>query len=678
MKTKKLSWKIAKIVVLTVAIVSCALVVYYQTRVVSLIYQQAEENLKNEMSAKVGEYNLPFVDSMYVVRSMRNFAEANFNPSAYRANAADYFENVFQPYMEPFAINTVLRSDFIAAAYFAVYYQLAGTQNYVNEVYVVSDGYGGYEVGEPYAYEDYDPNSGVDMDWFFGAFNSGAPFWSETYPDEYSGGTYVSFAEPVIVNGEKVGIVGIDISVETISELVSSYSIYDTGFGLMRDRFDFFETKNFISNLSPAERQRLISASDAVATGEIFTVTLNSTRFVGIAGTLVNDYGVFILVPKSEYDAYPIFSTVRMAILFPFIFALVFIICYFVGKKISEPIVIISEHLQIIANGDYSKELPQSVLSIPDETGNLARVSHDLRIRLAYLTARVKTISECNLTETVELAFNGDIAGIALNDTLNTLNKMFSNLNIMSQELLSESANLANGSNLLSDGCSEQSKAVEELMRVMNNIVANNQENVVMLAEALKIESTVKKDAEAGDENMKHLSETVREINEASKGIHKILKAIEDIAFQTNILALNAAVEAARAGQHGKGFAVVAEEVRNLAAKSAEAAKETAHLVGVSTQKAEAGEQLAIITAESLSKIIKGIDETENIIKRIEANSHKSDSDISIMNKDLTIVSDITGRTASTAEETAAMSDEMNGQANSLRDIVSVFRIKNR
>jgi methyl-accepting chemotaxis protein len=116
--------------------------------------------------------------------------------------------------------------------------------------------------------------------------------------------------------------------------------------------------------------------------------------------------------------------------------------------------------------------------------------------------------------------------------------------------------------------------------------------------------------------------------------------------------------------------------VRNLAGKSAEAAKETAQLVGVSTQKAEAGEELAAITANSLSKIIDGINQTEEIIKQIGANSHKNDADISLMNKDLSIVSDITQRTASTAQETAAMSEEMNGQANSLKDIVSVFRIK--
>jgi methyl-accepting chemotaxis protein len=253
---------------------------------------------------------------------------------------------------------------------------------------------------------------------------------------------------------------------------------------------------------------------------------------------------------------------------------------------------------------------------------------------------------------------------------------MFMDLNEMAEQLQSEATNLSDGSNTLSSGCSEQTQAVSELMDAMEYLVKNNNDSMTMLSEALEIESVVKIDARTGDENMQKLATTVREINEASKGIHKILKAIEDIAFQTNILALNAAVEAARAGQHGKGFAVVAEEVRNLAAKSALAAKETAQLVGVSTRKAEEGEELTIVTAESLSKIIEGINKTEDIIGRIEQNSHKNDDNISTMNKDLNIVSGITQKTASTSEQTAAMAQELLGQADELRAIVSVFRIK--
>ncbi|MDR2531343.1 MAG: methyl-accepting chemotaxis protein [Oscillospiraceae bacterium] len=677
MKFKKISRKIALIIAVTVVTVAGTTSGIFQARLSLRLNQYSQEILRNEITAKTGDYNLPFTDAIYIVKSVRNFVESYFDTNAYRSDPEGYFENEVRPVMSGFIFNIVKSSDFINGAYFSLNPKLSGNQ-FIGEIFFERDEDGNIIEEEPYPYEEYLDENSEDMEWFFGAFNSGRPYWTNPYEDFVSGEIVISFSEPIVVNGETIGIAGIDIDINDIKDMISNYVIYSSGFALLKHQYDFFETNNFIIGLSALERESLIAAADSVNNGDIFEISLNGASYMGIRDSLINDFSVFILVPKNEYNSENIESLIRFAILFPSIFVIVLFLSFFVGKSISKPIVIVSEHLETIASGDYSAPLSQKILEIPDEIGTLARVSHNLRLRLAYLTARVKTISECNLTETVELAFNGDVAGIALNDTLKTLNEMFLNLNIIAEELQSESANLADGSNTLSEGCLEQSKAVNELIDIMDNIVNSNKDNVVMLEEALKIESMVKNDARAGDDNMKKLSETVREINEASKGIHKILKAIEDIAFQTNILALNAAVEAARAGQHGKGFAVVAEEVRNLAAKSAEAAKETAHLVGVSTRKAEAGENLAVITAESLSKIISGINKTEEIIKKIEMNSHKNDSDISLMNKDLNIVSDITQRTASTAEETAAMSDEMNGQANSLRNIVSVFKIKKK
>jgi methyl-accepting chemotaxis protein len=673
MRHKKLSWKIALIIALTVFIVSGALSTIFQIRIITRINEYMEESLRNEISTKAGEHNLPFTDSIYIVKSLRNFAEANFDTDAYRRDAEGYFNREIVPIMEQFVVNTVMRSYFIDGAFFSLHHELSGNR-YIGEIFVVRDGYS-YILEEPYPYEEYITDGGACMEWFFGAFNSGLPYWTEVY-EEIDGEFYVSYVEPVIVNGERVGVVGVDISIYSIKELIGEYQIFDSGFALIRDQFNFFETNDFILDLPSGEKERLVAAANSVNDGNIFETMLGGTSYIGIRNRMVNNYELFILVPKSEYNAENVASTLRFVFLFFPILAVIFVASFFIGKSISKPIITVSEHLGTIASGDYSESLPQSILDIPDETGHLARVSHDLRLRLAYLTDNVKAIAEHDLTGTVKLAFDGDVAGIALNDTIETLNNMFSKFNIMADELQSESAGLAGGSNMLSDGCMEQTKAVDELMNVMNNIVTNNKETVLMLGEALEIERIVKSDAHAGDENMRKLSETVREINDASKGIHKILRSIDDIAFQTNILALNAAVEAARAGQHGKGFAVVADEVRNLAAKSAEAAKETAQLVGVSTQKAEAGQDLVVITAESLSKIISGIDKTEDIIKQIEGNSHKNDADISMVSKELGIVSDITQRTASTAEETAAMSEEMKAQANSLKEIVSVFKIK--
>jgi len=174
---------------------------------------------------------------------------------------------------------------------------------------------------------------------------------------------------------------------------------------------------------------------------------------------------------------------------------------------------------------------------------------------------------------------------------------------------------------------------------------------------------------------MSSMSSAMEEINQSGQNISKIIKVIDEIAFQTNLLALNAAVEAARAGQHGKGFAVVAEEVRNLAARSAKAAAETAQLIEGSVEKTQNGNEIAGRTSSALEEIVEGITKVSDLVGEIAAASNEQAQGINQVNQGLGQIDTAIQQNTATAEESAAAAEEMSSQAGQLQHMLSRFKL---
>lgn len=256
------------------------------------------------------------------------------------------------------------------------------------------------------------------------------------------------------------------------------------------------------------------------------------------------------------------------------------------------------------------------------------------------------------------------------------LNEVMSNFNTASEQVASGSRQVSASSMALSQGATEQASSIEELTASIEEISTQTMLNAQNASQANELAEAAKENAIQGNQQMKEMLQAMEEINNASGNIFKIIKVIDEIAFQTNILALNAAVEAARAGQHGKGFAVVAEEVRNLAARSANAAKETTAMIEGSMKKVEGGTKIANETALALNKIVEGVSKATKLVAEIATASNEQALGISQVNQGIMQVSSVIQTNSATSEESAAASEELSSQAELLREQVSKFKLR--
>ncbi|MCB9587717.1 MAG: PAS domain S-box protein [Polyangiaceae bacterium] len=286
-------------------------------------------------------------------------------------------------------------------------------------------------------------------------------------------------------------------------------------------------------------------------------------------------------------------------------------------------------------------------------------------------------LADGNLTLYVTEQYRGDHAALkeALNNSLNGLNNLLSQVSDSSNMISRSSTEVAASAQGLSQGASEQAATVEEISSQITQITEQTRQNAENATQANALARAARDGAQEGDKQMTQMVEAMGGIEEASNNISKIIKVIDEIAFQTNLLALNAAVEAARAGVHGRGFAVVAEEVRNLAARSASAAKETTELIEGSIKKVSSGTVIANQTAGALAAIVRDVGKVSDLVAEIAAASNEQADAITQANVGLDQINAVTQRNSATAEESAAASQEMLGQVEKMQQMLGEFTL---
>ncbi len=351
--------------------------------------------------------------------------------------------------------------------------------------------------------------------------------------------------------------------------------------------------------------------------------------------------------------------------------ALLALIILYIVTSMTRPVTAIVEMVQELEKGnfDYKIKIPEQQ---NDEIGKIARALNSLSKTMKHeILAAFDALASGDLTFESHGVIQNPLA-----KTNEALNRVMSQIKRASGEIDTAATEIANTSQSLSQGVIGQAASLEQMASSLNEVTAQTETNADNAEQANQLTTEAMETAEQGQTQMQEMIAAMSEIDTAGQNISKIIKTIDEIAFQTNLLALNAAVEAARAGQHGKGFAVVAEEVRNLAARSAKAAAETAELIAGTVEKTQNGSIVADKTANHLKNIVDVINKAKSIAAEIAAASRQQAQKVKDINDGISRMSDVNQQNTAISEESAAAAEELSGQAAQLDEMLKSFTLK--
>lgn len=326
-----------------------------------------------------------------------------------------------------------------------------------------------------------------------------------------------------------------------------------------------------------------------------------------------------------------------------------------------------------ISEGKISVDLKR--ISGKSETSILQNSFCDLLDTFKDQADTIKKLSDGDLSITVTPKSEYDVIGNALNALINENHNAFSSMSLASDQIAQGSYQIADASKNLADGATQQASAIEQITASVSEIADKSKNNATEVADVQKLIMEADSAIHSANDKMHEMFGAMKEIKSGSEDIQKIIKVIDDIAFNTNILALNASVEASRAGEHGKGFVVVAEEVRNLAGRSAEASKQTADMIEDSINRVQKGVALADDTRNALQTISELVEKITESGSSIAKASDEQAISASQIDNALMQISQITQTNSATSEECAAASEELSAQTRTLNSQIAKFRL---
>lgn len=428
-----------------------------------------------------------------------------------------------------------------------------------------------------------------------------------------------------------------------------------------------------------AVHRRALDGEQGVEAVKIYGKT-NYIGYAPIEGS--NGWSFAILAPESDF-----MGVANVCVLIAVVLCIVAAVITVInsgrmGKKIGDPVALCTERLKLLSEGDLSSPVPQ--INTADETRVLADATEqlvgDMNSIISDIGRMLDSMANGNFNVSSSCGdgvYKGDFHVLieSVNEINHKLSHTLSQINSSADMVSSGSEQVSGGAQGLAQGATEQASSIEQLTSTVENIAAKVEDTTAHCVDGQRLTDEAAEHIVEASQCMDKLTAAMQDINEASNEISRIIKAIEDIAFQTNILALNAAVEAARAGEAGKGFAVVADEVRNLASKSSEAAQETTALIERAVSAIENGKGITEQTAAAVSDVAKRSEEVRSIVAQIaEASTVQSDM-IAQVTQGMEQISGVVQTNSATAEESAAASEELSSQALTLKKLVGEFTL---
>lgn len=466
---------------------------------------------------------------------------------------------------------------------------------------------------------------------------------------------------------------------ETFAQYTSSLITDETDRKMIQDAQS--EWNEYLEN-----HDRMLALSRENKTDEAMEIVLNTITLYDDVSDLLLDVVEYNKegAEEANRNGDRLYSQAgRIVIIALFVIAVLSILtAVYIIRSINSPVRELDGVARKIAEGDLDQNI---TYKSKDELGTLAvnfnKTVGRLRNYVSYINEIsnvLRQIAGGNLVFDLTLNYEGEFAKVkqALEEISHSLNDTLGQINQAADQVSSGSDQVSSGAQALSQGATEQASSIEELAATINEISAQVKDTAANANEVRQQTDQTGDQVATSNEQMQEMIAAMTEISDKSGQISRIIKTIEDIAFQTNILALNAAVEAARAGEAGKGFAVVADEVRNLASKSSEASKSTAALIEGTVQAVEKGTEIANATADSLFAVVESTKGVVSSVDKIASAADQQAESIAQVTLGIDQISSVVQTNSATAEESAAASEELSSQAQVMKGLVGRFTLR--